>query len=186
MDAPGNYHTLDFDAAFHYQHSEQHNITFGGGYRAVQVEFDYLLADFDTNVTPEYLRVSAVEKERDSIINAYVQSQYQWNAMLTSVIGVKAEYFQHTHSYELSPRVSAIYSMTHNHSVWAGIGRAVVAPSYMDNYTAYIEAYGPDEIYLSLPNKQIGNEDVWTGELGYRYLTDKFEFDSTFLSVIWK
>ncbi|MDN2483236.1 TonB-dependent receptor plug domain-containing protein [Vibrio agarivorans] len=182
LDAPGDYQSLDLDAAFSYQVNEQHNIMFGGGYRAVQVEFDYLLSDLDPTALPEYLRVSTLKSDRDSIFNAYVQSQHHWTPSLTSVVGVKAEYFQHTDSFELSPQARGIYTIDNQHSVWAGVGRAVVSPSYMDTYTAYINSYEYQGDYvadISLPNGDLDTESVWTGEVGYRYANHALEFDST-------
>ncbi|MDN3685860.1 TonB-dependent receptor [Vibrio sinaloensis] len=143
--------------------------------------------DVDLYQLPSYSRTYDISSANDYIANAFIQSTYAWTTKLSSVVGIKGEYFEQNSTFELSPQARLLYSFNDANQVWGGLGRAVMSPSYMDSNSYYQETrlewfngvpYGATN--LTLPNDDLDNETVWTAELGYRFnSSDKFELDAT-------
>lgn len=190
LDAPGEYSTVDLEVNIISELSDQHRVIYGAGYRHIGLRFKEHWQDVDLFHLSHYGRTYNIEDASDYIANGFVQSSYQWTDKVSTVFGVKAEYFEQNGSFELSPQARFLYDIDASHSIWTGIGRAVVAPSYMDSNSiyqqTYLEWYGVNSdipygsSYLTLPNDDLKNESVWTFEIGYRNLpTDKLELDAT-------
>lgn len=185
-DAPGSYTTVDFDSTLINQLSLSHQVTLGGGLRYMHLDFSSnQLSDVDWYNPNYYGRAYNIETANDYIANAFVQSQMQWTEALSITIGAKLEHFTQNHSSEISPQIRGLYKLNLRHSIWAGVSKAVVAPSYMDSNSAYyFNSYYPDsgagylDVYKS--NSNLDNENVVTVEVGYRYTNDSdFELDAT-------
>lgn len=193
-DAPGKYLTVDAEANFITALNDQHTITYGGGYRFIHLDFYHQFDGYDFNDSHYYIRLYNLDSASDSIINGFIQHTASWTYQFTTVVGVKAEYFEQNDQVELSPQARAIYSIDDTNSVWAGIGRSAIAPSYMDTNSSFISTgtYCPtgedclsdsnkyEYFYsLSLPNDSERIENVLTYELGYRHIANDFELDGT-------
>ncbi|CAH6844050.1 TonB-dependent receptor; Outer membrane receptor for ferrienterochelin and colicins [Vibrio chagasii] len=185
-DAPGSYTTVDFDSTLIKQLSTTHQITVGGGLRYLYLDFSSSQVNEVDWYNPDYYgRAYDVESANDYIANAFMQSQVQWTEALSVTLGAKLEHFTQNDSTEVSPQVRGLYKLNLSHSLWAGVSKAVVAPSYMDSNSAYyFNSYYPETgvSYLDLfkPNNQLNNEDVVTIEMGYRYTNNSdFELDAT-------
>lgn len=185
-DAPGSYSTLDFDSTYINQLSAKHQMTLGGGLRYMYLDFSSSQVSEVDWYNPDYEgRAYNIQSANDYIANAFIQSQIQMTEALSITIGAKVEHFTQNDSTELSPQLRGLYKLTQRHSVWAGLSRAVVAPSYMDsNSTYYFNSYNTDsndsylDVYKSNSNLEI--EDVITAEMGYRYSNNSnFELDAT-------
>ncbi|MFI3277032.1 TonB-dependent receptor plug domain-containing protein, partial [Vibrio sp.] len=133
-DAPGSYTTVDFDSTLINQLSPSHQVTLGGGLRYMHLDFSSnQLSDVDWYNPSYYGRAYNIETANDYIANAFVQSQMQWTEALSITIGAKLEHFTQNHSSEISPQIRGLYKLNLRHSIWAGVSKAVVAPSYMDS-----------------------------------------------------
>ncbi|EGA68974.1 TonB-dependent outer membrane receptor [Vibrio sinaloensis DSM 21326] len=186
-DAPGEYTTVDLEAHYTKNYTPQHEVIFGGGARYIGLTFHDRWQDVDLYQLPSYSRTYDISSANDYIANAFIQSTYAWTTKLSSVVGIKGEYFEQNSTFELSPQARLLYSFNDAHQVWGGLGRAVMSPSYMDSNSYYQETrlewfngvpYGATN--LTLPNDDLDNETVWTAELGYRFnSSDKFELDAT-------
>ncbi len=187
LDAPGEYTTIDIDFNYLNQINERHTMSFGAGLRHVGMEFGYSWWETDLYQSSYYSRMYHIGKASDYIGNVFAQSDYQWSPEVRTVLGVKAEHFDQNTTTELSPQLRVLFSPSKVHSFWAGVGRGVVSPSYMDSEATYQEVYtyfdGVDtygQTYLTLPNKDLTNESVVTYELGWRFIPSAdFEVDTT-------
>ncbi len=185
-DDDGMTNTLDLDITQNYQLTKDHLITYGGGYRLIEAKFYYSIEDLNFNDIPYYQRYAQDQRDVDSSINLYVQSDKNWQNGFKSVFGLKGEYFEHTNESKLSPQVRGLYTIDNEQTVWLGYGEASVAPSYANTNTYLaVNIYYPkfDTVLteLHLPDQGMRPESVATYEAGYRYSgSNGFEFDSTF------
>ncbi|MDK9738054.1 TonB-dependent receptor [Vibrio sp. D404a] len=184
LDAPGSYTTLDFDATVNSARSDSHKVTFGGGIRYMHLDFSSSqLSDVDWYEPDYYRRAYDIETANDYIINTFAQSTKWWGEQVSLTLGAKVEHFTQNNSTELSPQLRLLYKPVQAHTLWGGVSRAVVAPSYMDSNSAYFfNSYAGDQYYLDIykPNPDLKNEDVVTAEIGYRYSGfNGFEVDAT-------
>lgn len=181
LDAPARYTTFDLDASFAWSISDEDTLLFGGGYRLVDIDFTHTYSNTNLYDIPSYIRVSKTSREVDSIVNGFVQLQNSWSERLSTVAGLKVEYFEHTYETALSPQLSANYQINSRHSVWAGMAKANVAPSYMNTNTDYYSVYYWDgSHYISASySADLEMESVTSHEIGYRYDGDRFELDVT-------
>ncbi|MFM2586862.1 TonB-dependent receptor plug domain-containing protein [Vibrio sp. TBV020] len=190
-DAPGKYLTVDAEANFITELNEEHKLTYGGGYRFIHIDFYHQLSGYDFDDTHYYIRLYNIDSASDSIVNGFLQHEAAWTNRLTTVVGVKAEYFEQNDQVELSPQARVIYDFSEQQSLWAGVGRSAIAPSYMDTNSSFISTgtYCPSNVdcttdyeyfyRFSMPSESEEIESVVTYEVGYRYLSDQFELDST-------
>lgn len=193
-DAPGDYLTADAEANFITELSANHKLTYGVGYRLIHLDFFHQFNNYDFDNVHYYIRLYDIESATDSIVNGFVQHEGAWTDKLTSIVGAKVEYFEQNDQIELSPQLRGLYTLDTMNSVWAGVGRSAIAPSYMDTNSAYIAngVYCPEgrncsmdtsqyEYFysFSMPNDSDNVESVVTYELGHRFMTDDFELDST-------
>ncbi len=184
-DDDGLTNTFDLDITHSYNLDENHLITYGGGYRLVEAKFFHSIDDLDFNNIPHYQRYAEDQRDVDSTVNLYIQSDKSWQNGFKSVFGLKGEYFEHTNESKLSPQVRGLYAIDNEQTVWLGYGEASVAPSYADtNSYLAVNLYYPQidrhftEVHL--PDDNFRPESVTTYEAGYRYQGDNgFEFDST-------
>ncbi|RTZ18339.1 TonB-dependent receptor [Vibrio aquaticus] len=193
-DAPGKYLTIDGEASFVTSFTDEHKITYGLGYRFVHLDFTYQSQSYDFDDVHYYVRLYDIPSASDSIVNGFIQYEATWGEKLSTVVGAKLEYFEQNDHIELSPQARALYSLTNAHTLWAGIGRSAIAPSYMDTNSSYIAngIYCPQgsdcnanpndyEYFFSLtePSQAEEVESVVTYELGHRYASAHVELDST-------
>lgn len=186
-DAPGEYTTVDIETHYRQNYPQGHQFILGGGIRYIGLNFDQQWKDVDLFQLPAYSRSYDISHANDYIANMFAQSTYAWTSHISSVVGIKGEYFEQNSTFEISPQFRLLYALTEAHQIWTGVGKAVMSPSYMDTNSYYQETqiewyddlpYGAT--HLTLPNDQLDNETVWTGEIGYRYSTnDQFELDAT-------
>ncbi len=191
-DAPGEFKTIDLEANYTHRLNEQHNVLLGLGYRYIDLEF-FGSYDIDNLYSVNsYGRGYNTSGERDSIVNVFAQSEYHWSSAVSTIVGAKGEYFEQNDSFEISPQARVLWKLNDQNTLWAGVGRSVIAPSYMDSNSIYystfveyldldgqagLEPYGG--VFATLPNAHLKNESVITYELGYRYAgLESFEFDS--------
>ena len=189
LDAPGSYSTVDFDSTLITQLSDRHQLTFGGGIRYMHLDFSSSqIDDVDFYNVDYYRRAYDIESANDYITNIFIQSQLAWNERLSTVMGVKLEHFTQNSTTELSPQLRVMYKIDEKHSLWSGVSRAVVAPSYMDSNSVYLENsyyYDENQGYVDYiayygQNNDLDNENVITTEIGYRFSSgDRLEVDST-------
>lgn len=183
-DAPGEYTTINLDSTVTYQANDTHMITMGGGIRYMNLDFSSSQVDDINNELEWYRRAYNIEKASDFILNAFVQSQYQWTDQFSTTVGAKVEHFEQNASTELSPQIRALYKLNQRHSTWFGVSRSVVSPSYMDTNSSFFTTYyDPTWGYYyweTVGDSNLENENVATVEAGYRYnLGNNFELDTT-------
>jgi len=193
-DAPGKYSTFDAEFNFSTQLTAKHNIIYGGGYRYIALDLFHQLAGYDLNSVDYYIRLYNIESAADSIVNSYIQHEGQWSSNFKTVFGVKAEYFEQGDNFELSPQLRGIYDLDFNSSIWLGVGRSIVAPSYMDTNSAFIanKLYCPGSedcssdpsklmyfYQMTLPAADRDLESVITYDAGYRFMAAGIELDTT-------
>ncbi len=184
-DDAGLTNTFDVDITHNYQINNDHLITYGGGFRLVEVEFFHSFDDIDFSYLPHFQRYASSPREVDSIVNIYAQSDKSWQNGFKTLIGLKAEYFEHTDALALSPQIRALYAINNQQTVWFGYGEASVAPSYLNTNTYLaVNLYdnNSDRVWteLHLPERGMRPESVSTFEVGYRYSGHSgFELDST-------
>lgn len=183
-DAPGEYTTINFDSTFIHQANDAHLITIGGGLRYMNLDFSSSQVSDIQNEMAWYRRAYNIEKASDFILNAFVQSQYQWTSKFSTTVGAKIEHFEQNSSTELSPQVRALYKLNQQHSAWVGVSRSVVSPSYMDTNSSYFRTYHKPDFgfyyWETVGDSSLENENVATVEAGYRYnIGNNFELDTT-------
>ncbi len=183
LDSPGDYKTIDLDATYVTQLSDNHRLNYGMGYRLIEVSYSQHIDDIDFFNLPFYVRAATTDREVDSLINLFGQSDYYWTEQFHTVFGIKAEYFEHKNTFELQPQLRGLYSLDTHHSIWAGIGRAVTSPSYADSSTIYIQNYltSPNSA-MAVASRSVEDLDVEsaiTTEIGYRYQGSNFDVDTT-------
>ena len=185
-DGAGLSNTFDLDFNYNYQINDEHLLTYGGGYRLVEVEFFHPFEGVDFNNLPNYQRYAFHQRDVDSIANLYLQSERTWNSKWKTVAGVKLEYFELSNQFEISPQLRALLTIDANQTAWVGYGRASVAPSYLTSNTYLITNYydANQDRYLTevmLGESNMKPESVSTYEVGYRYdSATGFEFDAIF------
>ncbi|WP_367989753.1 TonB-dependent receptor plug domain-containing protein [Vibrio sp. NTOU-M3] len=182
IDGPGSYTLFDAEVNFRNKASDQHILTYGGGYRFINAHFNRTVEELDIYNIDVFSRSYELSGAKDSTLNAYIQSEYEWNDSFKTVAGAKAEYFEYTNAFELSPQLRALYQLDKKNTLWAGIGRAVTSPSYIDNAAHYYPAFTLGNFLLvedSKPNSDMGTESVVTTELGYRRIAQQYELDIT-------
>ena len=173
-DAPGEYMTADLDVHYNYRMSSDHNLLIGLGLRHQEIEFGVQPQTIDRENTEGYGRFYNIETSRDQVSNIYAQSDYQWTDRVKTILGVKGEYFTQNDTFELSPQLRTLWKINNQHSLWAGVGRAVMAPSYMNSNGTYYSTdirheLGGGYLDVYLPNEDLSNESVVTYEAGYRF-----------------
>lgn len=193
-DAPGKYSTFDAEFNFSTQLTPRQQVIYGGGYRYIALDLMHQFSGYDLNSVDYYVRLYNIDSAADSIVNSYIQHEGQWTNKLKTVVGVKAEYFEQGDNLEFSPQLRAIYDIDFISSVWAGVGRGIVAPSYMDTNSIFIanQLYCPagrdcssdfrhlEYFYqLTLPSAERDLESVITYDIGYRLITENVELDAS-------
>ncbi|MBD0786530.1 TonB-dependent receptor plug domain-containing protein [Vibrio sp. Y2-5] len=185
-DDAGLSNTLDLDFNYNHQITDEHLITYGGGYRLVEVEFFHPYEGIDFNNLPYYQRYATDQQDVDSIVNLHLQSEKVWNSKWKTVAGVKLEYFELSDQFEVSPQLRTLLTIDENQTAWVGYGRASVAPSYLTSNTYLVTNYYDSEqdryfAELMVPEGNMKPESVSTYEVGYRYDSEiGFEFDASF------
>jgi len=187
LDAPGTYSTFQIDTSFLNQLTESHNLSYGAGYNFVAINFTKNTANTDTENINQYVRIGNTKSESDSIVNAFIQWEATWSDKVKTTLGVKGEYFEHSYAFEYSPQARIMYSLDEQHSFWAGIGRSVTSPSYMESSTNYYSVYYSDYYGDYFVGKYESNDDldlesVVSKEVGYRYTGGRFDLDATLFS----
>lgn len=178
-ETPGKVTTVDLDTNYNFEYNADHKAIFGGGIRYIHLDLPQFDDEFTPPVIDMYGRYYSISQTDDFILNTFYQSELQASEKLSFTAGIKAEYFESNDSFELSPQLRALYQYSSEHRFWAGIGRAVAAPSYLDSHAYYISSNG-QYVSVTQPLNDIENESVVTTELGYRFIpTDYFSMDST-------
>ncbi|WP_164684094.1 TonB-dependent receptor plug domain-containing protein [Vibrio maerlii] len=178
LDAPGEYYTLDLETNYVMQQFNNHRLLFGAGVRYQWIDFTTSISEFDPYNAYSEGRFYDQDKANDMIANIYVQSEYQWTDTISTTIGTKAEYFEVTDRIELSPQARVMYRPNERNSLWAGVGRVAIAPSYMESNSYYMYNYSDPRLendqlcplcfVTYVPNDELDTESVVTYEVGYR------------------
>lgn len=169
--ASGNYTTYDLDVNYHFFVNEANRIITGIGGRYLSLNFEKGISsvyDPTGDVVYGFTEDSTIS---DMILNAYIQAQTQWTHAFSSVVGIKAEYLQHSDQWAYSPQVRGLYKFNAQHSVWSGFTQSHMLPSYFDTDTNWVSGDS-----INRPNPDLNNESVSTVELGYRF-TPSYRFD---------
>ncbi|WP_081302848.1 TonB-dependent receptor plug domain-containing protein [Aliivibrio fischeri] len=189
-DANGAFQTVDIDTVYTSYFNENITAILGGGLRYIDINL-HDSSHFSLSEADAYHRYSNKPNSYDTISNLYTQIDIQLTDNLKTQIGLKVEYFTLNDSVEVSPQIRTLYSLNRNQSLWAGVGRAVVAPSYFEQkstyYSAYLTEYDdykyPDGLDIYLPSDNLDNESVVTLDAGYRLIGSNYILDlTTYLS----
>lgn len=179
--AEGEFYTFDIDALARTPLNEKHELTTGAGLRAIHRRFADIPEDIFSYVEP-WGRYSHEPTGTDVILNAYAQLETQITDKLTSTLGAKVEYFSLNDSVEFQPQARLLYKYSQEQQFWAGIGRAVVTPSFVDTKTdgyflGTVEITdGNDNVVATAPgvvftqaNEDLKTESVVTLDIGHRF-----------------
>ncbi|KLV03089.1 TonB-dependent receptor plug domain-containing protein [Photobacterium aphoticum] len=176
--AQGEFYTADVDALARTTLSDKHELTTGGGVRVIHRNTEPYPENFYANMEA-WGRYSHDPKGTDVIVNGYMQLESHLTDKLTSVLGAKVEYFSLNDTVELQPEARILYKYNEEQQFWAGVGRAVVTPSFVASKTdMYQLSYGhPNEdgkyqingMLITKANEDLGNESVVTVDMGHRY-----------------
>ncbi|MGF1726992.1 TonB-dependent receptor plug domain-containing protein [Photobacterium nomapromontoriensis] len=191
--AAGEFYTFDIDTLAHTSLNHQHELTVGGGVRVIHRRTEPYPDNFYSYVEP-WGRYSRDPKGTDIIVNGYAQLESQLSDKLTSTLGGKIEYFSLNDTVEFQPQARLLYRYNDEQQFWAGAGRAVVTPSFVDTKT---DAYflgtvtiidkptglpidsKPTVVYTTA-NQELKNESVTTVDMGHRYTpSSSLNIDST-------
>lgn len=190
--AAGEFYTFDIDALAHTPLNSQHELTAGGGVRVIHRKTEPYPDNFYSHVEP-WGRYSHDPSGTDTIVNGYVQLESQLSDKLTSTLGGKIEYFSLNDTVEFQPQARLMYRYNNEQQFWAGAGRAVVTPSFVDTKT---DSYflgtviiadntgtpvdsRPAVVY-TFANEDLKNESVTTIDMGHRYTPiSSLNIDST-------
>lgn len=168
-DAPGKYTTIDLDTNYFDYSDSETQWQVGAGARFIKLDFSGAqLSEWDENNVDILYRVYDVRRAHEQIFNAYGQIDKQWSENFSTTLGVKAEYFSQTSALEISPQLRAMYSFSESQQIWAGVGRAVVAPSYIDSNSYFVYYDATPKQVVVYPSDQLKTESVVSYELGYR------------------
>jgi iron complex outermembrane receptor protein len=167
--AEGDYLHAELDSYMNTELSQTTSLIFGGGIRAVTINFDNHISDYNYEHFLLGQRAAVNDtKHRDYAYNLYGQVEVWLSDKFKLVAGAKAEHFTQNNSTEFSPQLRGLYNVNSHHSIWGGIARAVMLPSYIDSEMDEVNVYdGLPDLYLSDPGLE--NESVISAELGYRY-----------------
>ncbi|MFB9136870.1 TonB-dependent receptor plug domain-containing protein [Vibrio olivae] len=185
FDAPAEYSDVNLEANFNYGLSDRVTFSFGGGVRRYDIDFSTTHSPESQYIYPYILRTYDVNKVDDVISNGYVQGNWHLTEQWSLWAGVKAEYFSATGDTEFSPQLRALYHFDDGrNTLWAGVARAVSAPSYLNrNSDYYLTIDDPQQnrtVFVkrdSNPNMDI--ESVITSEVGHRFVGENIELDTT-------
>lgn len=161
--------------------NEKHELTTGAGLRAIHRRFADIPEDIFSYVEP-WGRYSHEPTGTDVILNAYAQLETQITDKLTSTLGAKVEYFSLNDSVEFQPQARLLYKHSQEQQFWAGIGRAVVTPSFVDTKTdgyflgtveitdgnGNVVATAPGVVFTQA-NEDLKTESVVTLDIGHRF-----------------
>lgn len=192
-DAHGNFKTVDLDSVYTIEYSSDITILIGGGLRYINIELQDSNTYDVTNVDV-FNRYSNDPISNDTTSNIYTQIDYAFTEYFTVQFGAKAEYFSLNDTFEISPQIRGLYSVSDSQKIWFGLGRAVVTPSYFEQKSTYTTYYGYtdklgnlyDGISAYLPNADIGNESVITVDAGYRFEGSNINMDFTAYSSSYR
>ncbi|MGF1685486.1 TonB-dependent receptor plug domain-containing protein [Photobacterium japonica] len=188
----GEFYTFDVDALAHIKLNDRHELTTGGGVRAIHRRFVDHPDELYSHVEP-WGRFSNDPTGTDMIINGYAQLESQLTDKLTSTLGAKVEYFSLNDTVEFQPQARLLYKHSPEQQFWAGAGRAVVTPSFVatktDSYflgtveitdgKGNVVATAPGVI-ITEANEDLKNESVVTLDVGHRFSpTPTLNIDST-------
>lgn len=184
-DAHGEFKTIDFDTVYTAQY-DRSTFLIGGGGRYSEINLQR--ADiFDIESVDSFNRYSSTPVSRDTIINVYAQIDHYFTENFMIQLGAKAEYYSINNTFEISPQIRGLYTISEKQKIWFGLGKAIVSPSYFEQkstYTCYDWYYDEnddfyDGVMVFLPNETLDNERVVTLDVGYRIQQTNVNFDIT-------
>jgi len=165
--------TYDFDFQHRFGASQNHEITWGMGYRRTA---DNTRGTFSFSLDPE-----------DYVLNVYsgfLQDRISLIAeKLALILGTKLEHNDYT-GFEYQPSARLAWTPDEKHTVWTSVTRAVRTPTRYDNHSTTswgTTMIGPSVYSLEASGSDdIESEKVIAYEAGYRVSpTEKFFLDFT-------
>ncbi|MGF1680061.1 TonB-dependent receptor plug domain-containing protein [Photobacterium minamisatsumaniensis] len=187
--AKGEFYTFDIDLLTHRRLANNHELTLGGGIRAIHRRTEPYPDSPYQHVEP-WGRYSLDPKGTDTILNVYAQLESRLTEQVTVTLGTKVEHFSLNDTTEIQPQARMLYKHNNDHRFWAGVGRAVVTPSFVatktDGYLSgavcldeQCENTRPLIKYISA-NDDLNNESVVTVDVGHRFtVSHALDIDST-------
>lgn len=163
-------HTFDLDMQHHFKWLDNHEFSWGLGYRGVYDELD---STFTISFTPKYRYAST--------FSGFLQNEVQMDQVRLTV-GSKFEHNDYT-GFEFQPSARLLWQINPRHSLWTAISRSVRILSRTDeniriNFRAQ-PGINPT-LFSVFGNPETKSEKVYSAELGYRALvTSKFSIDGT-------
>ncbi len=160
--AHGEDHELDieeekFDMSLEHAFmlGERNRIVWGGNYRSVEVNSDYLRPETD----------------HDDLLGFFVQDEIHLRESLSLVAGVKYENNSFT-GREFSPRGCLLFSPAPNHHLRLSVSRAYRTPSFAENSVWLTQPLPrplpPLSLVAAEGNRRLHTEKMTAFELGYR------------------
>ncbi len=168
--------TLDLSAQHSFGLGEQHDITWGLGYRHAE-----------TRLAQNNFTVLVRDERHESHLGSFfIQDEFHLLPdRLTLTGGVKVEHNNYT-GFEFQPGARAAFKPTARQTIWAASSRAVRTPSVLEYSDAFAIAAGAPfpgpggGIFVPrlVGSDDVRSEELWATELGYRFQpTSKVHLD---------
>jgi len=162
--------TLDFDFQHYFSLSDNHDITWGLGYRYTK---DKTAGSFAVSFNPD--------SRHDNLFSAFIQDKIELiEGKLHVTWGSKFEYNDYS-GFEYQPSVRALWTPHERHSTWAGVSRAVRTPARSNADIRINFATIPVNMVIAIfGDEDFDSEEVIAYEIGYRCeLTAHLSVDMT-------
>ncbi len=165
---------FDLDLQHRFAAEENHEIVWGMGYR--RVDADYALGGVISATQTKFAANTVTGFVQDSI--TLVRDQLQL------ILGTKLENNDFT-GFEYQPSGRLVWTPDEQHTVWAGVSRAVNVPSIVNDVGLItLAAAAPGVPVTLINNPNLESSEVLATEVGYRWRgNDRWSFDvSTFFN----
>jgi len=152
--------TFDADFQHRLQLDQRNELIWGLGFRHTRSE---LTGSFTVTWDPL--------DRKDDLFSAFAQDEYRPREDLALIGGVKLEHNDYTGA-EVQPSARAVWSASQEHSLWAGISRAVRTPNQVDHDVRLVQGIAggfPPVVQFIVGNEDFQSEELVAYELGHRW-----------------
>ena len=148
--------TIDLDFQYRFMLNDNHELTWGVGYRHINDQGD---GGLDL--------VFERERSTTNLYSGFIQDRIALSPEFSLTLGTKFEHFTYT-GFNYQPSAKITWKPDNNKMLWASISRAVHTPNRVGyDINTTISYTGPFKTYFK-SNKDLENESLIAYETGYR------------------